>query len=160
STASFQSAFMRLLPTAIVNDNVYLRTEFWLGDPVYGFFGDGVPYSSDQRMFYSTQSRGSAVTAQRFWADFLSDIGTFQVGRAPLNWGLGLYWDAGNDLWDRYQSTGDVIRLVSKFGAFTVVPAFVKYSTGNSVGGALNPVTGLAISGGDDLTDYSLAFKY
>jgi len=70
------------------------------------------------------------------------------LGRAPLNWGLGLVWNSGDGLWDRFESTGDVVQMVSKFGAFSFVPASVKYSNGG------------LLSGGSSLSDYALALKY
>ena len=162
--AYFQNLFMRLRPKIVVNDNIYIKSEFWLGDPVYGMFGNAVPYTTDQTQFYSNQSRGSIITAQRFWAEYMSDIGTAQVGRAPLNWGLGIVWNNGDGIWDKYQSTGDVIRLVSKFGAFTFSPAIIKYSQGNNIGGAFAPSTnggtGTAVSGGGGMEEYSVSAKY
>ena len=165
-TAQFQDLFMRLMPSAIVNDNVALRSELWLGNPITGFYGDGYPGADrpDQREYNSTFTRGSAVTAQRFWADFLTDFGMFQVGRAPMNWGLGLVHSAGNGLWDRYQSTGDVIRMSSKFGNFTVLPSFAKFSYGNAVGGAAPTCGGGGVCGnqlgGSGISEYSLGMKY
>jgi len=135
-SANFQNLFLRLNPKLVINDNVYIKSEWWVGDPIYGLFGGGAPYSRDQRQLNSTFNRGASITAQRYWAEILSDFGTVHLGRAPLNYGLGLVWSSGDGLYDRYQSTGDVIRLVSKFGAFSFSPAFVSYSTGNSIGGA------------------------
>ncbi len=160
--ATFQSLFLKLRPKIVVNDNIYIKSEFWVGDPVYGMFGNGVPYSTDQRQFYSNQNRGSFITAQRFWAEFLSDIGTVQVGRAPLHWGLGVVWNNGDGLWDRYESTADTIRLVSKFGAFSVVPSFQLYSAGNNVGGSCNFAGGSCSpgQGSGGVSEYTLALKY
>jgi hypothetical protein len=163
SAAQFQTLFLRLNPKLVVNDNIYIKSEWWFGDPVFGFFGDSAPLTKDQSQYYSTQSRGATVSAQRLWADFLTDIGTVQVGRAPLHWGLGVFWNGGEGLWDRYMSTGDVIRLVSKFGAFSVTPSLVKYSGGNNVGGACHVALGgtcNVIVGGGGISDYSLMFKY
>lgn len=160
----FQTAFLRLRPTVIVNDNIYIKSEWWVGDPIYGIFGNGAPTTSDQRQYYSTQSRGSFLTAQRFWGEFLSDIGTVQVGRVPLHWGLGLFWNSGEGIWDRYMSTGDAIRLISKFGAFTLIPSIVKYTEGNSIGGGcLNPTAATpcsTVTQGGGLSDYSLMLSY
>src|SRR5690606_7675673 len=110
--------FLRLRPSVIVNDNVTIKSEWWVGDPIFGIFGGSVPGLTSQRQFYSNQSAGSFVSAQRVWAELTTDVGTVQVGRAPLQWGLGLVWNAGDGIGDRYQSTGDLIRLVSRFGAF------------------------------------------
>ena len=105
-----------------------------MGDPTYGMFGNSAPYQVDEHQYYSTQSRGSYISAQRFWAEVLTDFGTLQVGRTPLDWGLGVVWNAGDNLWDHYESTGDSIRLISKFGAFSFIPSFVSVATGNSIG--------------------------
>ncbi|MEK6705737.1 MAG: hypothetical protein AABZ06_08110 [Bdellovibrionota bacterium] len=158
--ANFQTLFLRLRPKLIVNDNIYIKSEWWLGSPVFGFFGNAVPYTYDQRQFYSTQSRGSLVSAQRFWADILTDFGTLQIGRAPLNWGLGIVWNSGDGLWDRYASTGDVIRLVSKFGSFTLTPSFISYSSGNNLGGSCTGAACTPGAGSGGVSDYSLMLKY
>lgn len=164
--ATMQTLFMRLNPSLIVNDNVSIKSEWWLGDPIFGFYGNASPYPADQRKFYSSQSRGSVITAQRFWAEILSNFGTLQIGRAPLHWGLGLFWNNGGGLFDRYASTGDMIRMVSKFGSFTFAPGFIKYSQGNSFGGnCLNPTAASpgqcnSTSLGGSVSDYSIAMLY
>jgi len=160
--ANFETLFLRLTPKVVVNDNVYIKSEWWLGDPVFGLFGNAAPYAIDQRQWYSNNSRGSSITAQRFWGEFVSDVGTVQVGRAPLNWGVGIVWNAGNGLFDRYQSTGDMIRLVSKFGSFSFMPAIIKYSLGNSIGGAcqISGATCSTVVGSGGVSDYSLALKF
>ena len=166
SSGNFQNLFLKLKPKLIVNDNVYIKSEWWLGDPVFGFYGNASPYTFDQKQFYSNQSRGSLISAQRFWAEILSDVGTFQIGRAPLNWGLGIVWNNGDGLWDRYESTGDMLRLVSKFGAFSFSPAYINYSTGNSIGGSCSP-GGAPLgsvctpgAGSGSMSDYSIMLKY
>lgn len=163
-TASFETLFLRVRPKVVVNDNVYLKSEWWLGDPVFGLFGSAYPSTFDRRQYYSNQSRGSVISAQRFWGEFVSDFGTAQIGRIPLDWGLGLVWNAGDDIWSRYQSTGDGVRLVSKFGAFTLAPGFVVYSTGNAIGGTcvFDVATGRCIPGigSGGVVDYSLMLKY
>ena len=161
--ATFQNLFLRLRPKLIVNDNIYIKSEWWVGNPIFGVFGGAVPYSTDQRQYYSTQSRGSVITAQRVWGEFISDIGTFQVGRVPLQWGLGAVWDAGEPLWSRYMSTGDAVRWIAKFGAFSFVPSFILPSAGNTIGGSCIVdssgvcVPGVGIGG---VTDYSIILKY
>ncbi|MCM2276727.1 MAG: hypothetical protein NDJ89_01465 [Oligoflexia bacterium] len=161
--AAFQTLFFRLRPKLVVNDNIYVKSEWWAGDPVFGISGNAVPYSRDQRMYYSNQSRGALVSAQRFWAELLSDFGTVQIGRMPLDWGLGLVWNGGEALWSRYASTGDGVRLISKFGAFTFAPGYILYSTGNTIGGACTvggPACSPIVNGKAAVADYSLALKY
>ena len=161
-SASFQSLFLRLRPKLIVNDNIYVKSEFWVGDPIFGIFGNALPYSFDQRQYYSHQSRGSTLSAQRFWGEFVTDIGTFQAGRLPLDWGLGVVWNKGDALWSRYMSTGDAIRWIAKFGSFTLVPSFIVPSTGNTIAGTCSVSGGVCTpgSGSGGVADYSLIVKY
>lgn len=164
--ANWTTLFLRLKPKVVVNDNVYIKSEFWVGDPIFGMFGNTAPYSVDQRQYNSTFGRGSILRAQRFWGEFLSDVGTIQVGRAPLNYGLGIVWNSGDGVWDRYESSGDLVRLVSKFGAFSFSPAVITQTLGNSFGGSCTPTTGglpfgcVASSGVGSLVDYSIMLKY
>lgn len=159
--ANFQTLFLRLTPTVIVNDNVYIKSEWWVGDPLFGFFGNGTPYTLDQRQYYSNQSRGSFIQAQRYWAEVLTDVGTVQAGRLPLHWGLGVVWNSGNELFDRYQSTGDAVRLISKFGSFSFVPSIIHYSMGTNFAGGCQNATCTSVSGGaGGVSEYSLAVKY
>ncbi len=169
--ARFQTLFLRLRPTLVVNDNVSIKSEWWLGNPITGFYGVDYPGASrpDQRYYHSTFNGGSTISAQRFWAEFLTDIGTFQVGRAPHHWGLGIVHNSGDNLFDRYQSTGDTFKLISKFGNFTVIPAHTKYVMGNAVGGTWCSVTGAGTNcavagdhpvGGASLSEYSFGLKY
>jgi hypothetical protein len=160
--AYFQTLFMKLRPNVIVNDNVSIKSEIWFNDPIYGIAGNAAPYPKDQRYWYSNSSRGSSVTAQRFWAEMLTDFGTVQAGRMPLNWGLGLVWNQGENFSDRYNTTADGLRLVSKFGSFTLSPGFLKYSQGDSLGGgcAAGGVCTSSTLGGGYVSEYSLLLKY
>ncbi len=167
-SAEFNSLFVRLKPKMVVNDNVYIKSEFWLGDPVFGAFGTGFPYQSSQKYYNTTFTRPAEVSAARFWGEFLTDFGTLEVGRAPLHYGLGVVWNSGDGAWDRYQSTGDVVRLVSKFGSFSFIPSFISYSTGNSVSGSIDCTSGTTATGrcnpGNGLfsgaSEFSLQIKY
>lgn len=159
--AQFQTLFLRLNPKMVVNDNVTIKSELWLGNPITGFYGSEFPGATrtDQRFFNSDFSQGSVVRAQRVWGEFLSDFGTFQIGRAPLHWGLGLVHDSGDDIFDRYQSTGDTIRLNAKFGNFSLIPSATKFDFGNAVGGTYL-AAGTSPAGGMGLSEYSVALKY
>lgn len=168
SSASFQTLFLRLRPVVIVNDNIYIKSEWWIGDAIYGMFGSGAPYALDQQQFYSTGSRGSLISAQRLWGEFLTDVGTFQLGRMPMHWGLGMVWNEGAGPYDRYMSTGDALRLVSKFGLFSLSPGIYIFSKGSNIGGACSDPTSrddtgackVTSKGDSGFTDYSIALKY
>ncbi len=162
NTTGFETLFFRLRPKLIVNDNIYIKSEWWAGDPITGFFGSAYPFVADQRLYNATYSRGATISAQRFWAELMSDFGTVQIGRAPLDWGLGVVWNSGDSLFSKYQSTADSIRVISKFGNFAFIPSVNVYSVGNSIGGNCVISGGICTpsAGFGRVTDYSIALKY
>jgi len=87
-----------------------------------------------------------------------SDFGTVQVGRAPMHWGLGVVFNSADGPFDRYQSTSDTIRLVSKFGYLSVMPLFAKNAIGQNLAGARD--AGGVVAGNDDVTDYGIGIRY
>ena len=147
SPATFQNLFMRLEPRVLVNDNVTLHSDFWLGLPDRSFFGsDG----HGSRNFSSTTTGNANVSAHALYAEIATDFGTLHVGRFPLNWGLGLVWSARDDGWGRLPSNGDGFSLLTKLGAFQFMPAIVKYEDGNSSG----------VVGNSGASDYSVSLTY
>lgn len=153
-------AFLRLKPRLVVNDSIFVKSELQIGSPQYNFLGRGFPGSGDERFnFTGSQKENFSIGAQRFWANLITDFGTFEIGRAPLHWALGAIYNSGDNLFEKYQSTGDMVRLTSKFGNFSIQPALVKVAVGNNVSGAQDS-SGNIFQGNDDVTDYNLAVKY
>ncbi len=154
------TSFLRLKPKIVVNDSINIKTEFHVGSPISGFFGRGYPRTTDESLnFTGSQKEGAAITAQRFWANLITDFGTVEFGRAPIHWGLGAIWNSGDNLFDRYQSTGDMVRITSKFGNFWLMPSLTKVAVGDNVAGAQD-AAGNTVQGDDDVTDVNLAAKY
>ncbi len=148
SPASFQNLFLRLRPKAIVNDNITIHSDIWLGAPDTGIFG------ANGRTSRVNQSRANqaALSAQTLFAEFASDFGTVRVGRVPLHYGLGLVWNSNPNGWDRLPSNGDAVSMVTKLGSFKFMPAFVKYQHSNTAG------TGSVGNAGN--SDYVLSLSY
>lgn len=158
-STTVSSAFLKLKPKVLVNDNVIIRSEWNVGDPVAGFFGRGVP-RYDRNNSLSTGKDGMDISAARLWLDVHTDFGTLQVGRAPFHWGLGVIFNSGDNTFDRYQSSSDTIRLISKFGYLSLMPIYAKNSMGRSAAGGRNPTNDAVLKGTDDVTDYGLGLKY
>ncbi len=159
NNATFSTFFMKLKPRVLVNDNIIVRSEWNLGDPVHGFFGRNTP-QDDRSLAFGTGKDGLSLSVARLWLDVHTDFGTLQVGRAPMQWGLGVIFNAGDGPFDRYQSTSDTIRLVSKFGYLSLMPLFAKNSMGRNLSGARNPITNAIVEGNDDITDYGIGLRY
>lgn len=159
NSTTVSSVFMKLKPRVLVNDNVIIRSEWNIGDPVAGFFGRGIP-REDRNNPLSTRKDGFDISAARIWLDVHTDFGTLQVGRAPFHWGLGVIFNSGDRPFDRFQSTSDTIRLVSKFGYLSLMPIYAKNSFGRSAAGSRDPRNNNILIGYDDVTDYGLGLKY
>jgi len=154
SPATFQNLFLRLNPRVLVNDNVTVHTDLWVGTPDQSFFGsDG--RSTGTRSYYSTTTGNAAISAHTLFAEVATDFGTVRVGRLPLNWGLGLVWNSKDDGTDRLPSSGDGISMTTKLGAFSVSPAIIKYVDQNNNPGAL-----AAPNYNAGVTDYTISLTY
>lgn len=169
SPATYQDLFFRLEPRVIVNDNISLHSDLWLGAPDTGAFGAdaGTGISSYQ----STRTGTANVSAHTLFAEVATDFGTIRAGRMPLNWGLGLVWNSDDKGFDRLPSNGDGIGLVTKFGAFKFMPTIVKYQDYNhnpSFGSATDSTpgvnsTGVAnepATGNAGVSDYTVGLSY
>ncbi len=145
SPATFQDLFFRLTPRVLVNDNVSLHSDIWFGTPDEGAFG----FNGSGGTYHSTNAGNATVTAHTLYSEVATDFGTMRVGRVPLNWGLGLIWNAKESGFDRLPSNGDAFSLVTKLGAFKFMPAIVKYQK-----------TGTAGVGNGGMNDYTVALTY
>ncbi len=153
------SNFLKLKPKAVVNDSINIKSELHIGSPIYGFYGRGFPQDKERMHFTGLQKSSATITAQRYWANLITDFGTMEVGRAPKHWGLGAIWNSGDQLFDHYQDTQDTFRIISKFGNFWLMPSISKVALGNNVSGA-SDAAGNTIEGDDDVTDIDIAAKY
>lgn len=157
-SATFTSFFAKFKPSILVNDNVIIHSEWNVGDPVLGFFGRSIDFDQNNNPI-STRKGELTVEAARLWLDVHTDFGLVQVGRAPMHWGLGVIFNKGDGVHDRFQSTSDTIRVVSKFGHFSIIPIYSKVAMGRSIAGAQD-ATGAVLDGSDDITDYGVGIKY
>jgi len=160
SPATFQNLFLRLDPRVLVNDNISIHSDIWLGTPDKGAFGNDASSGKNAYSFSSTSTGNASITANSLYSEVATDFGTFRVGRMPLNWGLGLVWKADNKGFDRLPSSGDGISLVTKFGAFKFMPAIIKYQNFNQYNAATYSSNGGAPEGNAGASDYVGALMY
>jgi hypothetical protein len=162
-----QTMHLRLKPRLIVNDQTLIYSEWHYGPSWGKAFGSDNAYQTDQESSgeqidpdaYSIFSGREALTSNvyrsgselnvvRAWSEWITDVGTLRVGRAPRHWGLGLVWDEGDHISDRFQSTYDVISMAINFGNFKLVPGWSK----SLYGGTLDE--------DDDVTDIFVEATY
>ncbi len=155
SSTSFFTLFAKLKPSLLINDNIIFRSEWNLGDPLLSFWGDNTGNRVWESRNPNTTLKGSLpLRAARLWLDFHTNFGLVQVGRAPMDWGLGIVFHSGDRPMDRFQSTSDTIRFISKFGYLAIMPFYSKVGLRTNIDGSRIG------NGSDDVTDYGIALKF
>lgn len=122
---SYNQMRLRLEPTFKLNDNLALLAQFDILDNI--LFGSRetrqlsivAPIVGPQTLpagagsFYmtgpSTVGENGAINVRRLWADILTPIGKFRIGRQPSHWGLGIFQNDGNDIQSDFGDTADRI---------------------------------------------------
>lgn len=133
----------------------------WGIDPttgqVYSVAGDvigGGPNSTTTAGTNATNSntlartqRASTFHLTQLYATWSQEFGQFVVGRAPLHFGLGTAFNAGNGLFDHYIDTRDMVGYKIQIGNFYLLPILGKVNEG-------------VLGEEDDVNDYLLHMQY
>jgi hypothetical protein len=137
ANASFQSYIFRLQPSIIVNDATTLKGEISTNYARGGRFGDSSKRAEDKEasfggMLYThNTTTNSSLNINQLYAELYSDAATWQIGRHSFGWGLGVLYDEGNDVWDRFASSRDGITAKIKIGNFQLTPYWAKIEQEN-----------------------------
>jgi hypothetical protein len=120
---SYNQMRLRLEPALKLNDNLSLQAQFDILDNI--LFGSKdtrelsiiAPVVGQQTLppgagsFYmtgpSTVGENGAINVRRVWADILTPLGKFRIGRQPSHWGLGIFQNDGNELQGDFGDTAD-----------------------------------------------------
>lgn len=86
-----------------------------------------------------------AVTT--LYASWVQEFGQFVVGRAPLHFGLGVAYNAGNGMFDHYLDTRDMVGYKFVLGNLFFMPILAKVNEGS-------------FGKEDDVNDYLFHFQY
>ena len=109
--------------------------------------GAGLGNSTDGGNVFSDTQQGDPLLVTEVYATWVNEFGVLVVGRAPLQFGLGMTYSAGTGLFDHYISTRDMIGYKIVLGNFFVMPMIGKTSEG-------------ALDSEDDVNDYMLHLQY
>lgn len=71
---------------------------------------------SGQGGYILGDTQTTALVLNRVWLEWTSDFGIFRIGRMPFEWGYGLIWDAGNEVWNDFQTTMDRLEYRLQLG--------------------------------------------
>ncbi len=58
---------------------------------------------------------GGAINLRRLYVDILTPVGKFRIGRQPSNWGLGIFQNDGNGMFDKFGDTFDRFLYLGKY---------------------------------------------
>ncbi len=130
---------LRLEPDLKINDNLSIQAEIDVLDNVlYGTkdtkqlnilspLVGTLTMPAGAGSFWMTGGEAGdqkAINVRRVWADILTPVGEFRIGRQPSHWGLGIFQNDGEDRQSDFGDTADRILYllqydIAKVGAFT-----------------------------------------
>lgn len=96
---------------------------------------------------YGTTQRAGGIAVTELYMSWAQEFGQLVVGRAPIQFGLGTVYSAGNGLFDHYITTKDMIGYKMVLGNLFVMPIKAKVSEG-----AFNTM--------EDVDDYMVHVQY
>jgi hypothetical protein len=142
TNAAFQSYLLKLRPTLTINDSASFFSELTTGYGRGGFFGDNPvqnsPGTFGNALYHiNTANYDNPINLNQFYMELYSDVATYQIGRAPDHFGMGLLLNEGSKTWDRFATTRDQLKILFKIGNFSINPFVGKIG----VGGSLTPAT-------------------
>lgn len=85
---------------------------------------------------------------KQLWVRYITDFGVFTVGRAPKKFGLGLFYNAGESVSDRYHDSLDRISYASVLNVFSFE---VGYQKQQESGQCFDCTVGGSTVGADDM---------
>lgn len=107
STKNFLSGRALLQPNLIVDDHFSVRSQWSLLTSPKLTPNGTIPLGAGQGGWVFGDQETAALALSRAWLEWTSDFGVFRLGRMPVSWGYGLLYDAGNSVWDDFQTTFD-----------------------------------------------------
>lgn len=150
STKTYIDGRALLYPNLIIDDHFALKSQWsLLSSPTFtpSSTAGGLGIDGQGGWIYG-DPKASSMALNRAWLEWTSDFGVFRLGRVPVAWGYGLLWDAGNGMWDDWQSTLDRIEYRLHFGHVVSTLAYSKPRKNSLMGSEI------------DADFYTVALKY
>lgn len=113
-------------PNLLIDDHFSIRSQWSLLTSPNRTPDATQPLGNGQGGFVFGDVQTAALNLNRAWLEWTSDFGVVRLGRVPISWGYGLTWDAGNRIWDDYQTTDDRIEYRLHLGNVIGAVAYTK----------------------------------
>jgi len=113
-------------PNLLIDDHFSIRSQWSLLTSPLFTPRASQPLGNGQGGFVFGDVQTAALNLNRAWLEWTSDFGVVRIGRVPISWGYGLTWDAGNRVWDDYQTTDDRLEYRLHLGNVIGAVAYTK----------------------------------
>ncbi|MCB0377394.1 MAG: hypothetical protein KDD33_02790 [Bdellovibrionales bacterium] len=153
---------LTLRPEIVAYDGLTIRSRFDIfnnstfpNSQLGQVFGDGVNNSNPKTAgtnasdsdVLSGNGRAQMLAVNELYATWRHEFGALTVGRAPMHFGLGMNFNAGQGAFDHFLENRDLVAYKMVLGNFYVMPVIAK-----TYEGVLNQE--------DDVNDYILEANY
>ncbi len=157
-----------LRPKIVGADGLYINSQLevfnsnagatgaW-GNQLGAVFGNGIndtPQATDttgnnsgSSNTLSEHQQPEQIVVSQFYLTFVQEFGSLIVGRAPVQFGLGMTHNAGRGLFDHYADTRDLVGYKVVLGNFFILPMIAKVNEGG-------------LGGYDDVNDQMIQIQY
>ena len=154
-----------LKPKIVAADGVIIHTRFDLfnnattanhrNSQMGQYFGDGVGVAppsvgqtnTDDSNTFSQNQKSDELLVSQLYLTLIQEFGSLIVGRAPVQFGLGVTHDAGTGMFDHWFDTRDMVGYKMVMGNLFFFPMYGKVNEG-------------VIDSNDDVTDYLIQLQY
>jgi hypothetical protein len=109
--------------------------------------GDGTPSSTEDSNAISDNTEAESIKVSQLYMTLNHEYGQLIVGRAPIQFGLGMTHSAGRGLFDHWYDTRDLVGYKFIVGNMYFLPMYGKVNEG-------------AINANDDMNDYMIHAQY
>lgn len=106
-TKQYIKSRILLEPNLVVDDHFAIKSQWNLLSSPTLTPNASTALGTGQGDYVFGDPNTSSLNLGRAWLEWTSDFGVVRIGRMPVSWGYGLMWDAGNGVWDTWQTTYD-----------------------------------------------------
>jgi uncharacterized protein (TIGR04551 family) len=136
---------LRVDPTINVSEDIRIRGRFDLLDnlvlgstpaymtgtaaanPTYPY---GIFPGAQNSPLLGVNSQFGPFAIKRLWAEVAFPYGEFRFGRVPFHWGLGILFNAGDNITQDYGNNVDGVFFTTRLAGHELTPGFTVSSTG------------------------------
>lgn len=125
---------LRLDPTLNVNEDIRIKStvdildNLVLGSATGLYSSASYPYSFLSSTQYDLPL--GFLSIKRAWAEIDTAAGQFRFGRMPINFGLGLLYNSGNEITNDYGDNVDGLMFTTQIWGHYLIPGFLVSSVG------------------------------